>query len=44
MDKVLHRDQLQWSGAKGEADRKIMSTKPKHLFSGKRKIKGHNRR
>jgi hypothetical protein len=36
MDKLNRRYKKDWKGMAGEADRRIVDTMPKHLFSGKR--------
>ena len=43
MSKVAQRG-FQMEARKGEADRRILDDKPKHLFSGKRKNGTHDRR
>jgi len=41
--KVVQR-QMNLSAKKGEADRRILTSKPRHLFVGKRKLGKTNRR
>jgi len=41
--KVTQR-QMNLSAKKGEADRRILTSKPRHLFIGKRKLGKTNRR
>jgi len=41
--KVTQR-QMNLEAKKGEADRRILTSKPRHLFAGKRKLGKTNRR
>ena len=45
MDRMKKKIEKQWKhmGKSGEADRRIVSEKPRHLFSGKKQFKGDRR-
>ncbi len=42
--KLKAQRSMQHSGRRGDADRAILTSMPKHLFSGKRKAGTHSRR